>query len=486
MRPLVSAFAALPLLLAAASRLPAAQPVPETVTTQRDQQALAVTIYTNDLALVRDQRQLRLPRGDSRLAFQEVAAQIRPETALLRDLTDAGGFRVTEQNFDFDLLTPQKLLEKYVGQQVVLVTSRPNPDGPGTRELREEALVLATSGGVVLQLPDRIETAYPGRIVFPRLPGTLRARPTLVVELHADADRPQRLELTYLTGGLSWQADYVASLAPDARTLDLSGWVTLTNQSGAAYPDATLQLVAGDVHRVVPAPRPMLAFRAKGEAGNRAPDMKEEGLLDYHLYTLARPTTLQENQTKQVALLSAAAVPVRKDYLLQGDGSYYRGRFPDLGDRQKVGVFLEFDNQPEAHLGMPLPRGVVRVYQQDSQGRPQFVGEDSVDHTPRNQKVRLRLGSAFDVTARRRQTDFRSLGPQGQYPNVVETAYRVELANAKTEPVTVTVQEALAGDWEMVQSSLPFTRESSERVTFRVPVPAGGAAALEYRVRSRW
>jgi len=475
----VLALAALPLALAA-------QAPRETVTTQKDQQALAVTIYNGNLALVRDQRELRLARGDQELAFQEVSAMIRPETALLRNLTDSKDFWVNEQNFDFDLLTPRKLLEKYVGQTVTVATEVPNPDGPGSRERREEAQVLATSEGVVLKFPDRIETAAPGRIIFPGVPGTLRARPTLVIDLHSAADRPQKLELTYLTGGLSWEADYVANLAPDEKTLDLSGWVTLTNQSGIAYPAATLQLVAGDVHRAEAPRRAPMAALAMGGAVNKAAEMKEEGLFEYHLYTLGRPATLKENQTKQVALLSASSVPVRKEFVLKGEGYYYQARYDELGDRLKVGVFIEFDNRTESRMGMPLPKGVVRVYQRDSQGRPQFVGEDTVDHTPKNEQVRLKLGDAFDLTARRRQTDFKSLGPQGQFHNVYESAYRVDLANAKHEPVTVTVLEPLRGDWEITQNSHPFTKESSGLARFQVTVPAEGTAALIYRARVRW
>jgi hypothetical protein len=223
-----------------------------------------------------------------------------------------------------------------------------------------------------------------------------------------------------------------------------------------------------------------------GAMAKHAPEMKEEGLFEYHLYTLDRPTTLRSDQTKQVALLTATAVPVRRDYVLKGDGHYYQGRFDDLGDKLKVGVFIAFDNRSEARMGMPLPKGVVRVYQRDSAGRPQFVGEDTLDHTPKNEQVRLRLGDAFDLTARRRQTDFKSLGPQGQYQNVFETAYQVELANAKAEPVTVAVQEPLRGDWEIVQNNLPFTKESAGLAQFLVQVPAGGKASLSYRARVRW
>jgi hypothetical protein len=473
------------LLLAA---LPALLVAQETATTLKDQKALAVTIYNDNLALVKDTREVRLPKGEARLAFQEVSAQIRPETALLRNLTHSKDFWVAEQNFDFDLLTPQKLLEKYVGEKVTVVRSVPNADGAGSKEIREEATVLATNNGTVLQFADRIETSIPGRIVYPRVPGNLRARPTLVISLNSGLDKAQQLELSYLTGGLSWRADYVANLSPDEKTLDLSGWVTLTNQSGAAYPNATLQLVAGDVNRAVDKLPRAREFEkmARLAPGVTAPRMAEESLFEYHLYTLDRPTTLAVNQTKQVALLSASAVPVRKEYLLQGQAYYYSGSYGDLGEKQKVGVFVEFDNREASHLGMPLPKGILRVYKRDGDGRAQFVGEDNIDHTPKNELVRLKLGDAFDVTARRKQTDYKSLGRQGKFGFVHESAFQVELKNAKKEAVTVNLLEPMPGDWEVLQSSVPFTKEAAGTARFKVTVPAEGSATLTYRVRVKW
>ena len=476
------------LLLAPLALALAAQSPKEITTTLKDQQSLAVTIYNDNLALVKDQREVRLGKGEQALAFQEVSAQIRPETALLRNLTLPKDFWVVEQNFDFDLLTPSKLLEKYVGEKVTLVRSVPNAEGAGAKDVREDATVLATNNGVVLQFADRIETSAPGRIVYPKVPESLRARPTLVIDLHSGAERSQKLELSYLTGGLAWRADYVANLAPDEKMLDLSGWVTLTNQSGAAYPNATLQLVAGDVNRVKERPQ----YRINGMAmmdkamPTAAPKMAEESLFEYHLYTLDRPTTLKENQTKQVALLTASSVPVRKEYLLRGESYYYQGSYGELGDKLKVGVFVEFDNRTESRMGMPLPKGTVRVYKRDSEGRPQFVGEDAIDHTPKNELVRLKLGDAFDVTARRKQTDYKVLGKQGIWRNVYEMAFEVELKNAKKEPVTVSVLEPVYGDWEMIQKSHAFTKEAAGAAKFKVDVPAEGSATLTYRVRVKW
>jgi hypothetical protein len=269
--------------------------------------------------------------------------------------------------------------------------------------------------------------------------------------------------------------------------MDISGWVTLTNQSGTAYPDATLQLVAGNVNV---ASRPQPRMRVPAEAAlamalGSAPEMREESLFDYHLYTLDRATTLRENQTKQVALLTVAGVPAKKEYVLRGGSHYYTASYGDLGDRLNVGVFVSFHNREGASLGKPLPAGTVRVYKQDSAGSPQFIGEDSIDHTPKNEEVRLKLGDAFDVTARRRQTDFKKLTGTGKYDYVYESAFEVVLRNAKKEAVTDTVAEPLPGDWEILEKSHPFTKETAGTAKFTVEVSAEGSATLKYRARVR-
>lgn len=453
----------------------------ETVTTAADQQAMAVTIYNDDLALVKDTRRVTLDQETSQLAWREVSAQMRPETAQLRNLTNPAEFRLLEQNFDFDLLSPDKLLEKYLGRELVVIRSHPTTGA----ETRESATVLATNGGVVLRFADRIETGVPGRLAFPGVPETLRDRPTLAMLLANAASGVQNLELSYLTGGLSWRADYVAELNAQDDRLDLNGWVTLTNRSGAAYRNARLQLVAGDVNRVrdaAPVPRALMAQMAKMA---EATDMQQEALFEYHLYTLQRPTTLAENQTKQVALLAAAAVPLKKEFLLQGADYYYSGQHGDLGQKIKVGVFVEFSNKGEG-LGAPLPRGIIRVYKKDSQGNAQFVGEDRIDHTPKNETVRLKLGEAFDLTADRKQTAFQKLAGTSRYNYVFESAWEIVLKNAKSEAVTVTVREPVPGDWTMVSESHPHTRTSASTAEWQVNVPAEGTATLAYRVRVRY
>jgi hypothetical protein len=454
----------------------------EVRSTLQDQQSVAVTIYNNDLALVKDQRKIKLAKGNQHLALRDVSAQIRPETALLRSLN--GSISVLEQNFDFDLLTPQKLLEKFVGKFVDTIKTNP---ATGV-ESKETAQVLAANNGVVLKIGDRIETGIPGRIVYSDVPDNLRDRPTLVVQLNNQSSNEQNVELSYLTGGLGWKADYVAELNANDDKLDLSGWVTLSNTSGATYRDAKLQLVAGDVNRVYER-HPMAmesSVRMKTMDMVASAPMAEESLLEYHLYTLDRPTTIAENQTKQVALLSATDVPVRKELLLRGADYYYQSSYGDLGQKIKVGVFVEFDNKESAKLGMPLPKGIMRVYKKDSTGNAQFVGEDRIDHTPKNESVRLKLGDAFDVTADKKQTDFKKLANPAKGQSAYESAYEIVLKNAKKERVTVTVQEPIPGDWKIINSSHPSTKATSNTAVWKIDIPAEGKTSLTYHVQIKY
>lgn len=459
-----------------------AAPVGEKLTTRADQREVALTIYNDNLALVKDSRRVKLDKALNQLAWREVSAQMRPETALLRNVSNPLAFRLIEQNFDFDLLTPQKLLEKYVGKEVTVIAVNPATGA----EKREAATVLATNGGTVLKFTDRIETGIPGRLAFAGVPDTLRDKPTLVIQLANATAGEQNLELSYLTGGLSWKADYVAELNDKDTQLDMSGWVTLTNQSGTAYPNAKLQLVAGDVNRVREElargrPVPMMAKATVADSA----EMSQEALFEYHLYTLERPTTIAENQTKQVALMSASSVPVTKELRLEGQNYYYSGQYGELGQKLKAGVFIEFTNKGDG-LGIPLPKGIVRVYKKDSQGNAQFLGEDRIDHTPKNETVRLKLGDAFDVTADRKQTDFRKLSGSSRYNYVFESAYQIVIKNAKSEPVTVKVVEPMPGDWQMQSESHPHTKAASNAAVWNVNVPAEGKTTLIYRVQVKY
>ena len=467
-------------LCALASAHAAVQEKPSTLA---DQQSVAVTIYNENLALVKDTRRVLLENGPNRLALREVSGRMRPETAQLRSITHPGALALLEQNFDFDLLTPAKLLEKYVGRTVRIVRTHPTTGA----ESFEQATVLAANSGVVLKIGDRIETGLPGRIVYDGVPANLRDRPTLVTELTSARAGTQTLELSYLSAGLAWRADYVAELDAADSALDLNGWVTLTNTSGTAYPNARLQLVAGDVNRVRDELRMAAKNGALRAAVAEAPrSMAQEQLFEYHLYTLQRPTTIADNQTKQVALLGASAVPVTKELVLQGNDYYYRASVGGIGQKMKVGVFVQFENREASRLGMPMPKGVVRVYKKDSAGNAQFIGEDAIDHTPKNESVRLKLGEAFDVTADKKQTDFKRRDTYSPWSYVHESAYELVLKNAKKEAVTVIVREPVPGDWSMLEQSHKHVKAASGTAEWKIQVPAEGSATLKYRVLVRY
>ena len=451
--------------------------------TLNDQQSVAVTIYNSDLALVKDTRKVKIKTGLNALALRDVSAQIRPETALLRSLSAPGSLVLLEQNFDFDLLTPQKMLEKYVGKTVWIVKTNPTTGV----ETTEQATVLSANNGVVLKVGNRIETGLPGRIVYDDVPANLRDRPTLVTQINNKGATDQTVELSYLSGGLGWKADYVAELNDKEDKLDLSGWVTLTNTSGASYKNAKLQLVAGDVNRVQQQMHPMAkAMRGEVMMADAAAPVAEESLLEYHLYTLDRPTTIAENQTKQVALLSASGIPARKELVLKGADYYYTGQYGEIGTKMKVGVFVEFDNKESSKLGLPLPKGILRVYKKDSAGNAQFVGEDNIDHTPKNETVRLKLGEAFDVTADKKQTDFKTLPRPSKGNSAFESAFELTLKNAKKQKVTVTVQEPIGGDWKILSESHPHTKANSHLVVWKIDVPAEGSVTLTYRAQVKY
>ena len=448
--------------------------VPELKSTLNDQKSISVTIYNSNLALIKDVREIKLNQGLNSIAMRDVSAQIRPETALLRSINAPGSFTLLEQNFDYDLLTPTKMLEKYVGKMVTIIKTNP---ASGV-ETSEKATVLSAQNGVVLKIGNRIETGIPGRIIYDDVPDNLRDRPTLITHIDNKGIKNQTVELSYLTSGLGWKADYVAELNDQETLIDLSGWVTLSNDSGATYENANLQLVAGDVHQVQQNFGSIIKKSMRDNvmmAEVEAP-MDEEGLLEYHLYRLNHPTTIAENQTKQVALLSASKVPAKKTFVLLGADYYYHSQYGNIGTKMKVDTFIEFENKEVAKLGMPLPKGIMRVYKNDSQGNAQFVGEDAIDHIPKNETVRLKLGSAFDVTADKKQTDYKKVSNRE-----FQSAYEITIKNAKKEAIIVIVQEPIGGDWHILSETQKHTKINSNLAQWEIKVPAEGATTLSYR-----
>jgi len=434
---------------------------------------LSLTVYNVGRALVRDARPVSFPGGVVALEFRDIAAHVMPETVAI----GGEGVTVLEQNYEYDLLSPQTLLAKFLGKDVTMVIEEPG-QGPGTVVRKEvTGRLLSIENGTVWRIGDRIVSNPPFReLTFSQVPENLRERPTLVWLLSSDRAGERRLEATYLTGAISWKADYVLTLGTAGDEGNLLGWVTLDNTSGASYPDATLQLVAGDVHLAPERRARPEAMMMPAKA--MAAEMREEAFAEYHLYTLERPTTIKDRQKKQVALLEADRVKVVRRYIVESPQWWYVQRIGK--QKQDVRVEVELANRADNHLGMALPGGVVRLYQRDRRGTAQFVGEDRIEHTPKDELVKVTMGNAFDVVAERRQTDYRKLAD-----NLFEDAFEVTLRNHKDTAITIEVREQLGGDWEMISNSHPFERSSAFTVTFAVPVPANGETKLIYRVRVR-
>jgi hypothetical protein len=480
------------LLLALAPVLRASQPAAQagpnqgqhaTVTaTIDDQKEVAVTVYNQNLGLVRDVRGLRLPAGDFDLRFMDIAAKVNPATVHIVSQTAPHDLDVLEQNYEYDLLSPDKLLSKYLGREVTLV--RFEYDNHSTREVDIKATLLADNNNEpVWKVGDQIVTGVGhDRIVFPDVPANLYSKPTLIWLLSNRQAGTQTVEASYLTNDMNWSADYVLTVANSQKTADLNGWVTVTNNSGTEFRNALLQLVAGAVNVVQPpGPRPMYEARALAAPPPPAPPFAQENISEYHLYTLDRRTTLQDNESKQISLLEAANFAIEKHYQVNGQSYYYQQAIAS-GEPAKdpVEVHLKFKNSQANSLGMPLPAGTVRVYQSDSKGRMQFVGEDHIDHTPKDETLDLHIGNAFDIVEERKQTDFQRVDR-----HTTEAAFEIRLRNHKSEAVTVEVNEPISGDWTILESSFKYEKTSASSARFMVPVPADGEAVLTYRVRVR-
>jgi hypothetical protein len=447
-------------------------------TTLDDQVELAVTVYNSDIALVRDVRNLQLARGTSDLHFMDIAATVNPATVHFRSLTEPSRVSVLEQNYEYDLLEPEKLLRKYVGRDVTLVRTRRTDNT--TREEDVTARLLSYNNAPVWQIGGEIITGMQAdHIRFPELPGNLYSRPTLIWTLNNTGGTRHRVEASYLAGKLAWNADYVLTVARDDKAADIDGWVTLVNGSGTSFKNATLQLVAGDLNRVRQVIGRMEEAMSRKDVASAAPAMAQEAFSDYHLYTLGRKTTVNNSETKQVSMLGATALPVQKRYVVDGQAFYYRNaQHPGAPIKDVVQVYYQFKNEEKVGLGMPMPAGTVRVYQSDSKGGVQFVGEDRIDHTPKDEAINLKIGNAFDVVCERKQTDFQKIAS-----NVYEIEYEITLRNHKASPVAVEVNEPIGGTWRMLQSSHEWTKTSAWAAQFAVPVAADGAAVLKYRVR---
>ena len=454
------------------------QSAQDLTTTIDDQSELSLTVYNSDIALVRDVRNLQLTRGIGNLRFMDIAATVNPATVHFRSLTEPSQVSVLEQNYEYDLLDPDKLLRKYVGREVTLMRNR--QDGGTTRQEEVKALLLSYNTGPVWKIGNEIVTGLGAdHIRFPELPETLYTRPTLIWTVQNDGLARHRVEASYLARSLAWNSDYVLTVARDDKTADLNGWVTLTNNSGTAFKNARLQLVAGDLNRV----RQQLGKMADAAAAPRMQlaeeRMAQESFSDYHLYSVGRKTTINNSQTKQVSMFDGTDVPVVKRYVVEGQRHYYHNQLhPGSPLKDSVQVYYQFKNEAKAGLGIPMPAGVLRVYQQDSKGGTQFVGEDRIMHTPKDEMLNVKIGNAFDVICERNQTGFQKIAA-----DVYEVDYEITLRNHKSAAIEVEVNEPIGGTWRMLNSSHQWTKTSAWAASFKVPVAADATVVLKYRVR---
>ena len=426
-----------------------------------------LTIYNQNFALVKEERDMTLDNGLNIISIQDVAATIEPSSVAFKSLTDPESVVVREQNYQYDLVNSRTILDKSVGKRIKV------------RRVLESGNVLETEGtllstadnGLVIQTDKGIILNPGGEIEVMELPQGLVSRPTLMWNLETDKPGAHRTEVSYLANQITWSADYVAVVDALDKHVDITGWVTLDNKSGTTYENASLNLMAGDVHRVE---QPMMAEamydRAAGASMKAAPQFEEKSLFEYHLYTLQGKTTVKDKETKQLSLLTASNVPAKKIYVYDG-----------AQKGQKVNVLMEIVNSKENNLGMPLPKGKVRVYKQESNANQHFIGEDMIDHTPKDEKVRLYLGDAFDIVGERKQTNERVISDRER-----EYSYEISLRNHKDTPVTVTIVEHLWGDWKVTQSSHGYNKKDANTLEIPVEIPKDGAVTVTYTERTKW
>lgn len=439
----------------------------------KDRKSVALTIYNQELALVKEVRAFNLKKGVVSLRFEEVASRIDP-TSVQVNSVGGPGFFVLEQNYEFDLITPSKLMEKYVNKRLKIVLP---PEKEGDKERIVDATLLSTNEGYVYKVENELFLWFNPRVILPTLPKDLVSRPTLVWMIDGKGEGVQDVDVSYLTSGFGWQCDYILALSADEKSGDFSGWVTITNASGATYEDASVQLIAGEIHMVRPPARAGYYDREVTTKAEAAPQFAEEAFFEYHLYTLNRNTTVKDRQTKQISLLNASDLPLKKHYIVRSQSGMW-GRDEEKG---KVGVFMEFENAKSKGLGMALPKGKVRVYKKDKRGQAQFLGEDAIDHTPVDEKVKIEVGKAFDIVYEGKVLNYRQISRRVQ-----EYDIEYEIRNHKEEAVTIEIEANIYGDWEILKSTHKWTKETANRARFEVPVGAKAKQKVSYTIRVSW
>ncbi|HWD37410.1 MAG TPA: DUF4140 domain-containing protein [Fimbriimonas sp.] len=453
-----------------------------------------VTVYNQGFALVKEVRSLNLKKGRQTVEVRDVPSQIDSTSVGIRNLLDPGGLQVLEQNYQYDLISPEAILNKSVGQRVRFIRTI-----GGQRDVLEGVLLNAptaivaspdggssqTYSGMAIKTTDgRIVLDPTGEVEVTSVPAGLISVPTLMWDLTSKTAGPADVELSYITHGVQWSADYVLTLDGNTHA-DLQGWVTMDNQSGATWSNARLKLLAGDVNIVQPRSQ-LGAFdfaAAKNEAVEKK-DFQEQSLFEYHLYTLQRPATIRNKETKQLALVEAHGIPFTKKLIvdsMQGFWQYYPSEGEVGTGPLKTQVRVEFQNDEKSHLGMPLPKGKIRVYQRDSEGSVQMLGENTIDHTPRNERISLVVGNSFDVVASRKRTAFKRISS-----DEVRESFEIEVRNRKKTAETVHVYERRWGDWRILEKNHDFTKLDSNTADFVLKLQPNEVQTVSYTVQSKW
>jgi len=449
----------------------------EQVSTSSDQEDVEVTVYNSNLGLVKDVRGIGLEKGRLELRFMDVASSINTRSVHIKSLSHSNRLSVLEQNYEYDLMSPSKLMDKYVGKEVKLLKTN---EFKGTEEIVKAILMSNNNNQPIYKINDEIYLGYKGQVILPEIPEDLIARPTLVWLLENRTNMKHKIEVSYLTNDINWSADYVMVVGKDNKSCDLNGWVTINNRSGGAYKDAKLKLIAGEVHRV--GEERLDRIYAKAAALESAkPQFKEEEFFEYHIYTLNRRSTIKNNQEKQIQLLEATGVPVKKELIVYGYRGYYTSRYSEKIPKQDVNVYISFVNSKDNRIGMPLPAGVIRLYMPDDENTLQFIGEDRIEHTPVNEEVRVKVGKAFDVVCERVQTDYHRISDR-----VYETEWEIAVRNHKKESVKVSLIEPLFGDWKILKSTHNYEKLDVHTLRFDVSVPSEEEVKVTYRVRVTW